>query len=215
MRNGGYEDAVDVMLLPAVEPGVIRDGVRPSAESPRSPYPPQYAGGVGAEGGEHLREWIRKGGTVVALDSSSGYLIELLDLPVRNVLEEVPRESFYCPGSMLRIDVDTDHPLGFGLRAREAAYFANSPAFQTRVPDPRFARRVIARYPEDDQDILVSGYLKGGERLEKRAAVVELEVGDGKVILIGFRAQHRAQPHRTFKLLFNALYRHHLEEADL
>ena len=54
--------------------------------------------------------------------------------------------------------------------------------------------------------ILVSGYLEGGERLEKRAAVVEYSVGQGRVILIGFRAQHRAQPVRTFKLLFNTLY---------
>ena len=53
---------------------------------------------------------------------------------------------------------------------------------------------------------MISGYLEGGEYLERRAAVVEYTVGEGKVILIGFRAQHRAQPLRTFKLLFNALY---------
>jgi hypothetical protein len=88
----------------------------------------------------------------------------------------------------------------------EIVYFADSPAFRTRVPDPRFERNVIARYPDDDKDILVSGYLEGGELLEKRAAMVEFSVGEGRVILIGFRAQHRAQPLRTFKLLFNTLY---------
>ena len=82
-----------------------------------------------------------------------------------------------------------------------------SPAFRTRVPDPRFKRTVIARYPSDDKDILLSGYLEGGNLLEKRAAVVEIEIGEGRVILIGFRAQHRAQPLRTFKLLFNTLYK--------
>jgi hypothetical protein len=74
------------------------------------------------------------------------------------------------------------------------------------VPDPRFERDVVARYPDDDKDILISGYLEGGDLLEKRAAVVDFRVGDGRVILIGFRAQHRAQPVRTFKLLFNTLY---------
>ena len=102
--------------------------------------------------------------------------------------------------------MNMESPLSFGMRSEEIIYFADSPAFRTRVPDPRFGRKVIARYPDDDKDILVSGYLKGGDRLEKRAAVVEYSVGEGRVILIGFRAQHRAQPVRTFKLLFNTLY---------
>ncbi len=116
---------------------------------------------------------------------------------------------------MLRLRVDNTHPIAYGMRETEAAYFASSPAFQTRVPDARFDRRVIATYPEHEDQILVSGYLKGAELLEKRAAVVELKVGQGRVVLIGFRAQHRAQPHRTFKLLFNSLYLPGLKEADL
>ena len=92
------------------------------------------------------------------------------------------------------------------MRDDEAIYFADSPAFKTRVPDPRFDRHVVARYPDHVRDILLSGYLEGGEILERRAAVVEYRVGEGRVVLIGFRAQHRGQPLRTFKLLFNALY---------
>jgi glutamine amidotransferase-like uncharacterized protein len=92
------------------------------------------------------------------------------------------------------------------MRPEEAIYFADSPAFKTRVPDPRFDRRVIARYPDHEADILLSGYIEGADHLERRAAVVEFTIGEGRVILIGFRAQHRGQPLRTFKLLFNALY---------
>jgi glutamine amidotransferase-like uncharacterized protein len=96
------------------------------------------------------------------------------------------------------------------LRPEVAAYFADSPAFSTSLPQARaetVTRSVVARYPDDERDILVSGYLKGGERLERRAALVELEVGKGRVILLGFRAQHRAQTHGTFKFLWNALWR--------
>jgi hypothetical protein len=199
-----------------VNEDVIATG-RPGSERARrlaSPLPPQYAGGLDeggpgkdskGKGGEKIKEWVEAGGTVVALDDAADYLIELLGLPVTNVLAD--GDEVDAPGSTLRVLVDTSHPLGYGLRAEEAAYFAGSPAFETAIPDARFDRRVVARYPEDARDILVSGYLAGGEALERRAAVVEVEVGKGRVVLIGFRAQHRGQTLRTFKLLFNALYR--------
>jgi hypothetical protein len=48
--------------------------------------------------------------------------------------------------------------------------------------------------------------LKGGSFLNKKVAAADLALGKGKVILLGFPAQKRAQPHGTFKLLFNSLY---------
>ena len=169
------------MLLPDVGRASSRTA-SPAARRAASftPLPAPYAGGIGKEGGERLARWVRDGGTLVALDSAADYAIELLELPVRDVLEKVKEERFNCPGSMLRVLVDTDHPLGYGLRPEEAAYFASSPAFETRVRRTRrFERRVVVRYPEDEKDILVSGYLKGGELLERRAAVVELTGGQG------------------------------------
>ncbi|MFQ5778956.1 MAG: hypothetical protein ACE5IP_13200, partial [Terriglobia bacterium] len=216
IRDGSFKEEIDVLVLPDVGKSIITKG-EPPEERRRffTPLPPEYAGGLGKEGGEHLKEWVEQGGTVAALDSSAAYLIELLKLPVTNVLAKVKSERFRCPGSMLRLEVDNTHPLAYGMRPIEAGYFASSPAFRTRPPDARFARRVVASYPEHEDEILLSGYLKGGKLLERRAAVVELRVGKGRVVLIGFRAQHRAQPHRTFKLLFNALYLPGLEETTL
>jgi len=222
-RSGEFSELADVLLFPDLEPSIISEGVPgPSAWRPFVPLPPEYSGGIDewtleerttnnhgtkqTAGGERIEQWVRAGGTVVALDSSTQYFIELFQLPVTNVLDGVSRSDFLCPGSTLRAEVDTSHPLGWGMRPEEAIYFAGSPAFTTRVPDPRFDRTVLMRYPDDAKDILLSGYLEGGEHLERRAAVVEYRVGKGRVVLIGFRAQHRAQPLRTFKLLFNALY---------
>lgn len=216
IKDGSFKEEVEVLLFPDVGKSIIEKG-EPAAEERRffTPLPPEYAGGIGKEGGEHIKKWVEEGGTVVALDSATAYVIDLFKLPVTNVLEKVGRERFNCPGSMLRLKVDNHHPLGYGLRAEEAAYFARSPAFRTQPPDGRFERHVVASYPERDDEILISGYLKGGELLERRAAVVEFHYGQGRLVLIGFRAQHRAQPHRTFKLLFNSLYLPGLEETVL
>jgi hypothetical protein len=225
IRSGEFTDEVDVLLFPDVSPSTIASG-RPAEGSYRSrfwsPLPPEYSGGIdqwtteddetGANGGKRVKggkrieTWVENGGTVVALGSSTGYFIDLFKLPVTNSLDKVSREKFNCPGSTLRVMMNSDSALTFGMRLEEAIYFGDSPAFQTRVPDARFDRTVIARYPADDKDILISGFLEGGQLLEKKAAAVEFEVGKGKVILIGFHVQHRAQPVRTFKLLFNTLY---------
>ena len=224
IRSGEFTEEVDVLLFPDIDKNIIATG-KPGSDSYRrysAPLPPPYGGGIDdwdspeesseepkvkpTKGGKRIKEWVEAGGTVVALDSSSEYFIELFELPVRDVLSKVSRDTFNCPGSTLRVAMNQESPLTFGMRPEEAIYFARSPAFQTRVPDARFDRTVIARYPADEKDMLISGYLEGGELIEKKAAAVEFSVGDGRVILIGFRAQHRAQPLRTFKLLFNSLY---------
>ena len=61
----------------------------------------------------------------------------------------------------------------------------------------------MVRY--EDRDLLESGWLVGEENLARRAAVVSAKMGQGRVVLIGFPAQHRAQTHATYKILFNAL----------
>ncbi|HXT19967.1 MAG TPA: M14 family metallopeptidase, partial [Thermoanaerobaculia bacterium] len=222
LRSGAFTAKADVLLVPAIDPDIIGSGRSGREITARlaSPLPPQYAGGLdkggaplspkpakgGDAGGARIKAWVEGGGTVVALDESADYFIELFGLPVVNVVSE-RNAKIEAPGSMLRLLVDPTQPLAYGMSSEEAGWFADSPAFETAVPDPRFDRRVVVRYPDDERDILVSGFLRGGAALEKKAAVVDVRVGKGHVVLIGFRPQHRAQTLRTFKLLFNAPYR--------
>jgi hypothetical protein len=81
-----------------------------------------------------------------------------------------------------------------------AAFFSFSSAYDV-TPGPDL--RVIARYGE--QSVLLSGWLEGERVIAGKAAVVEASAGAGRVILIGFRAQHRGQSMATFRLLFNAI----------
>ena len=53
----------------------------------------------------------------------------------------------------------------------------------------------------------MSGWANGEKRyIGNKAAMVEAEYGEGKVILFGFRPQFRGQPRATYKLVFNAIY---------
>ncbi len=204
LRPGGLA-GVDVVILPDIPAAAIRDGVAEGSHGGEA-MPPEYRGGVGQEGGEALKRWVENGGTLVAVNAATEYAIGLLGLPVTNTLARVEGNTFSAPGTSLRVLLDTEHPLSWGMRGEEVVYADEPPAFATRLPEPGWSRRVVARYPEDRRDILVSGYLKGEELLARRAAAVEVGVGKGKAVLLGFKPANRAQTHRTFKLLFNALY---------
>ena len=100
--------------------------------------------------------------------------------------------------------MDNTNPLAYGMpRNALATVLANNQIYQV-VPSDRNERveRIVTFV---DRDLLQSGWLLGEDVIAKKAAVVSVGHGQGKVVLIGFRAQHRAQTHGTFKLVFNAL----------
>jgi hypothetical protein len=164
-------------------------------------YPAEYAGGLGEAGVKALREFIAAGGTVITFNNASNFAIEKLGAPARNVLKGVPARDFYCPGSILRAQMDSSSPLTFGMEKESIAWFENSPAFE--ITNTASAR-AIARYPESENP-LVSGWILGDKLVRGRAAMVEAKIGKGRVILFGFRPQYRAQSLASFPLLFNSI----------
>jgi len=48
--------------------------------------------------------------------------------------------------------------------------------------------------------------MQGGDRLKGRAALAEIPLGRGRVVLFGFRPQYRAQSWATIPALLNAIY---------
>ncbi|HEX8847363.1 MAG TPA: M14 metallopeptidase family protein [Pyrinomonadaceae bacterium] len=199
IRKGSLQDSADVILFPDQSPRAILEGQRKGA------MPEEYTGGVGAEGVKRLREFVEQGGTLVFLNRASDFAIEQFKLPVRDVTEGLKRTEFYVPGSILRIELDTSHPITKGMPKESIAWVENSPIFEIK-PDPAaLARvRVIARYPEA-ADPLLSGWLLGSERIRGKAALVEVGLGKGRIYLFGFRPQYRGQSLATYPLLFNAI----------
>lgn len=194
-RAGNLRAQFDVIVLPDQEPREILDGL-----SRR--YPAPYPGGLGSDGSDALRQFVADGGTLVALNDASRFAIQALLLPVRNVLEAVPEEDFYAPGSIFRLELDTTHAVARGMPPTTAAWFQGSPAFE---PLDSTVARVIGRWPEDQGKVLLSGWVLRPERIAGKAAILEVRLGEGRVILFGMRPQYRGQSLATYPLLFNSL----------
>jgi hypothetical protein len=211
IRAGNLHKDLETIIIPDQTRGSIVNGYREDA------MPAEYTGGLGAEGVKALREFVEQGGTLVCLNRASEFAISEFNLPVRNVVDGLPRTDFYVPGSILRLELDTNDPIAKGMPKESIAWVENSPVFEVvndislssgpNVITGRFFPpkvHVIARYPSD-KDPLLSGWLLGGDRLQGKAALVEVNLGKGRIILFGFRPQYRGQSLATYPLFFNAI----------
>lgn len=194
LRKGNLRDRFDVIVLPSAPPEFFERGLS------REDVPEYYAGGFGEGDLKLLDAFVRSGGTLVCLDQSGDVAIKLFDLPVKDVARAAG-DALVAPGTIVHIDVDQTHPLAYGLPAQTSALFASSAAYDVMSPD-----RVKTSVRYASSDLLVSGLLRGGDAIAGKAAVVSASVDAGRVILFGFRVQHRAQTLATFRLLFNAIY---------
>jgi glutamine amidotransferase-like uncharacterized protein len=183
-------------------------GERQSASEyrrPRSSYPPEYRSGVGEEGVKALKAFVKNGGTLVTFGGSCRFAIEKFSLNVRNVVENISAKEFFCPGSTIKATFDNTHPLAYGMPSKGLVLFRSSLAFAISPSQHNERYETVVRYA--DKDLLRSGWLIGEKHLSKKAAMVSAQYEKGRVVLIGFRTQHRSQTHGTYKLLFNALIR--------
>jgi hypothetical protein len=212
IKKGELNGRYDVIILPDDSTAMITGERSPSPGRAgrgggqgrfEEAYPPEYRSGIGNEGVTALKSFVEKGGVLVTLGAATDFAIEKLGVPVRSVLANKPAREFFCPGSTLRVRFDNTMPLAYGMPTEGLVVFLYSQAFEP-VPTSHNERTEVAgRYVE--RDLLRSGWLVGEENLARKAAILSVRLEKGKVVLIGFRTQHRAQTYGTFKLLFNAL----------
>lgn len=166
--------------------------------------PPEFRSGIGQQGVDALKAFVQAGGTLVTFGQAGDFAIQKLDVPIRNVVANVPPKEFWSPGSTLRVNVDNANPLAFGMPQQALATFLQGNHAYEVIPNPANERveRIVTFV---ERDILQSGWLLGEAVIAKKAAMVSVQQGRGRVVMIGFRAQHRAQTHGTFKLVFNTL----------
>ncbi|MFN2482287.1 MAG: M14 metallopeptidase family protein [Pyrinomonadaceae bacterium] len=196
VRSGNLRSRFDVIVLPSMRMREIVEG------RSKETAPAEFAGGMTEAGVQNLRRFVEDGGTLVCFDAATEVAIKYFKLPLRNVLEGVRSSEFYCPGSILRLDVDAASPLARGMARAADAYFINSSAFEL-VNGAKSAVNVVARYGE--RDVLRSGWLLGEKYLAGKIALAEVSLGRGRVVLFGFRPQHRAQTWGTLPFVWNAI----------
>jgi hypothetical protein len=200
VRAGNLRARHHTIIIPDQSPRTILNGYKEGT------MPPEYTGGLGAEGVQALREFVEAGGTLIALNRAADFAIKEFKLPVRDVTEGLKRTEFYAPGSILRTLVDTSHPIARGMPQESIAWVENSPVFEVSDPAQGSRVRIIASYPKETNPLL-SGWLLGDERLRGKAALLEVSLGKGRVYLFGFRPQYRGQSLATYPLFFNAILR--------
>jgi hypothetical protein len=156
-----------------------------------------------------IKAFLDNGGTVIAIGTSAMNLAQQLKLPVENHLVEngapIPPAKYFVPGSVLTARVDVSHPLAAGMRERTDFFFDNNPVFKLGPGADAAGLKAFAWF--DSPTPLHSGWAWGQHYLNGGVLAIDAPVGNGRLVLYGPEILQRAQPHGTFKLLFNALYR--------
>jgi hypothetical protein len=214
---GNLEQKYDVLVfvdgaIPGAGGGRRGGGGGGAADAEIPNLPAEYQGQVGRVTAERtlpkVREFVEKGGTVIAIGSSATNLAAFLRLPIESHLVEngapLPRTKLYIPGSVLSSRIDVANPVANGMTEHTDVFFDDSPVFKLGADAAAHRVRTIAWF--DSKTPLRSGWAWGQNYLENGVVAAEARVGNGKVLLFGPEILQRAQPHGTFKFLFNGIY---------
>ncbi|MBM3783573.1 MAG: hypothetical protein FJW30_04390 [Acidobacteria bacterium] len=206
-QQPGWKSRFDTLLLAHQTPDSILHGLRedgaedgdmnnPNRGRPRPR--PEHVGGIGAQGLAQVEQFVREGGTLLTLGSASDLPMQFLPIPVKGITRS-SETGFYSPGSLLRATVDTSNPIGFGMPKDAIVFASGGPVMETHG-----AAKSIVNFAR--KELLASGWVSGERTVLGKSILAESVYGKGRVVLYGFRPQHRGQSFGTFKLLLNAIY---------
>jgi hypothetical protein len=186
---------------------------KPSDPDLRSLCEVTSGSGSGATAEANVRRFVEAGGVVVAAGSAAEAIAQTLELPVTEYLIDrqpgqpdrpLGSEKFYVPGSILRVAVDPTAPSAAGSADAADVYFNNSPVFRLQPDAGAKGIRPVMWF--DSATPLRSGWAWGQNYLEGGTTAFEATVGKGRVFAFGPEITFRAQPHGTFKYLFNGIH---------
>ena len=214
IQEGNLMEKIDLLILADDDPALILGESKEEIEKALSkrwkrpvilpPIPPEYMSGIKKKGAEKMREFIEKGGILLTFNRSCEFAIETFKLPIQDVSKDLDPKKFFCPSTILNVNVNVNHPLCYGMPSKSQILFHNSMVLKILPTFNNDYYETPITYPE--RDILKSGWLIGEEYLSRKPALINAKYGKGRIVLYAYRPQFRAWTHVTFKTLFNALY---------
>ena len=235
LRRPGTLDKFDVVVFPHVSgsPNALLNG-RPMIGPPipwkKSALTPNLdlwdqtddiRPGMGLDGAAALRKFVERGGLLLTSGNSS---ILPLTLGFNPTVSQAITTRLNARGSVIRAQPApgaSASPILYGYESSSfPIYFSQAPVFNVTprdtIPaegrDPAFAQqqermraKVILRFHEKADSLLVSGLLAGGDELAGKAAVVDAPVGSGHVVMFGIRPLWRWESQGSFALALNAI----------
>jgi hypothetical protein len=230
LDNGSLASKYDVLIfvsgaIPRAQGGNGDGRYRSFPQLKPEAVPPEYRDHLGSvtvsKTIPQLLQFLKEGGALLAISSSTsiGYHA---GLPIANALVEklqdgterpLPMSKYFVPGSILQVRVDNTNPLAYGIPEKLDVFFSRSPVFNLLPEALITGLRPVAWF--DNKTPLRSGWAWGEHYLEGGTAVIDADVEKGKLFLYGPEITMRAQPHGTFKFLFNGIYYGKSEAVNL
>ncbi len=211
-RNTNLRSRFDSIILASQTASSIIHGTRAGETNsrgadadPKSVQRPEFTGGIGAQGVARIENFVKQGGTLIALDNATQLPVQFFPLGVR----AVNKDNFYSPGSIIRLTVDTAHPLAWGVKPEAYAFIEDGGHAWDIAMVKDFNkgdREVKSVATLASRNLLASGWMSGEKAVLGKHILLEARLGRGRVVLFGFRPQFRAQTTGSFKFLLNAIY---------
>lgn len=202
LRAGELSEMIDVLVIPSISGRTINTGLDDSE------IPETMADGIDPEGSLAIEAFVRQGGTLITMDSSANWAIDLFRFPIIDATAKA--KDFSCPGSVLRGIVQSSD-MTAGLAHDQPLFFSGSAAWRVMTKaemeeasiEPQSFTRYMKYAPTR---LLLSGFIEGEEVIQGQDAWISLRHGDGNVHLFAFRPHYRAWSQATFHLLFRAMF---------
>jgi hypothetical protein len=159
------------------------------------------SGGMGLEGALELRKFVEQGGLLITLGEASAFPPEFGI--TRTIETGRPSAQFYAPGPIVQAEVlRPTHPVFYGYtRKTMPVRWAGGPLLTVPRVDKK---EVLMQFPGGDDNVL-SGLMKGAAEIKDRPAIVDVPVGQGRVLLFATNPCYRWQNLGEFRMLFNAI----------
>jgi zinc carboxypeptidase len=230
VRRGGLRQRFDVVLFPNTYSSLAdmvggidpRHGPLAYTKTPEFPThgsptsSPDITGGLTWAGVGNLEQFVRAGGVLVTLGGASKLP---LDGGIARDVRRARVTGVSTPGSELRARFRRpDHPIAYGYPEHTSAFREDLPLYAVRRADQgRVVLQWGSRIPRDDDEpeddsseskkdtLVVSGGVKGASKVEGKPAILDIPVGQGRVVAFDFDPIHRYQTQSDFRLVWNAI----------